>query len=181
MVCGVCPNPEQDSTDAYGGSWRGPYQPGTANSQVRCLCKLTSPLLHIFCFAVILCWMLSDVTLQVEVYSKDKYGLKHVSVLGCVWGGVSDGPAVFLPPCVVSCIRPCSWTNYLTGAPTIYITQNLRPNPFIHVSAPEPPPSTSPNAGSLSVCPGHREAGLGFGAVPGPTWCSGASSAFSIS
>lgn len=34
--------------------------------------KLTSPLLHIFCFAVILCWMLSDVTLQLEFYWKDK-------------------------------------------------------------------------------------------------------------
>lgn len=177
MVCGVCPNPEQDSTDAYGDSWRGPYQPGTANSQVRCLCKLTSPSLHIFCFAVILCWMLSDVTLQAEFYSKDKYGLKQ----DFLFWVVSNDPVVFLPRCVVSCIRPCSWTNYLTGAPTIYITQNLRPNSFIHVSAPESPPSTSPNAGSLSVCPGHREAGLSFRAVPGPTWCSGASSAFSNS
>lgn len=36
-MCVVCSlTPEQDSTDAFGDSWRGPNQPGTANSQVHC-------------------------------------------------------------------------------------------------------------------------------------------------
>ena len=53
-VCGVCAcvcacvNPEQDSTDAYGGdSWRGPDQSGTADPQ-----RPGSSSLTFFCFCV---------------------------------------------------------------------------------------------------------------------------------
>lgn len=92
-----------------------------------------------------------------------------------VW--VHTNPSCLILSYIFSWNRPCRWTNYLTAAPTIYITQNLRPNVLIHLVFPKPFLWPAPNPGSLSVCPGHHEAGLSIRAVPGATWPP-ASSAF---
>lgn len=85
---------------------------------------------------------------------------------------------LLIPSHIFSHNRHCRWTNYLTAAPTIYITQNLRPNVLIHFPFPKPFHWPTPDPGSFSVCPGSHGAGIGTGAMPGPTWPPGASSAF---
>lgn len=64
MMCVVCAlTPEQDSTDAFGDSWRGPYQPGTAVHKSIASAKSIAIYFFYFAITLLLGWLI-DVVLS---------------------------------------------------------------------------------------------------------------------